>query len=337
MALFFWNPFSIDHKQQIQIQTKFKESKMTTVGYNQCNNVAITNYQPNYLNVDLSLVKNEPDSIDYNQTNATYYVQHHQQISPQLPPTPPSPTGSSSNDANATQLDQMLKQQILINQNNQISNQPLTNQQVTSQMCTKMNNLVNDQVSNQIKNQPPFTYLPAAVNQTKQQLLQLELANRSDQQQVAATKYRKNKMHLHNLKPYSLPAADQSGRNPIKTTSISRRNERERKRVKNVNEGFKKLRDHIPNNEKKMSKVETLRSAVKYIRQLKELLNGPGDSASTDFLFNIIHQNATSSLQQAIKNECELSNNSTTTNQIDQQDQTSSSLDYFDLAELLSQ
>jgi len=304
---------------------------MATIGYNQCNNVAINNYQPTYLNVDLSLVKNEPvDSVDFQQTTQIYhYVQHHQQISPQLPPTPPSPTGSS-NDTTTVHFEQHnLNNNSQINQTNQINNQQqLTNQ--VNQMCSKMTSqiqqMTSQQIVNQIKNQQTATqvYLPAQ-NQTKQ----IELVQQNNQQ-VTASKYRKMKGNsLHNLKPYSVP--DQTiGR--VKSNSISRRNERERKRVKNVNEGFKKLRDRIPNNEKKMSKVETLRSAVKYIRKLHEMLNTPSsDCTDTDILFNIIQRNASSSLHQAIKMESELSNNSTI-----EQDQ-NSSLDYFDLAELLSQ
>lgn len=55
----------------------------------------------------------------------------------------------------------------------------------------------------------------------------------------------------------------------------ARRNERERNRVKLVNLGFATLRHHVPNGakNKKMSKVETLRSAVDYINQLQKLLN----------------------------------------------------------------
>ncbi|RWS25071.1 achaete-scute 1-like protein [Leptotrombidium deliense] len=57
--------------------------------------------------------------------------------------------------------------------------------------------------------------------------------------------------------------------------AVSRRNERERNRVKMVNMGFATLRQHIPNGakNKKMSKVETLRSAVDYISQLQSLLS----------------------------------------------------------------
>jgi len=46
-----------------------------------------------------------------------------------------------------------------------------------------------------------------------------------------------------------------------------------------VNMGFATLRQHVPNGakNKKMSKVETLRSAVEYIRELRELLGESDD------------------------------------------------------------
>ncbi|XP_020370163.2 achaete-scute homolog 1a [Rhincodon typus] len=66
---------------------------------------------------------------------------------------------------------------------------------------------------------------------------------------------------------YSLP--------PQQPAAVARRNERERNRVKLVNLGFATLREHVPNGSanKKMSKVETLRSAVEYIRALQQLLD----------------------------------------------------------------
>ncbi|XP_030058316.1 achaete-scute homolog 1b-like [Microcaecilia unicolor] len=59
------------------------------------------------------------------------------------------------------------------------------------------------------------------------------------------------------------------------TAAVARRNERERNRVKLVNMGFQTLRQHVPNGatSKKLSKVETLRSAVEYIRALQQLLD----------------------------------------------------------------
>lgn len=55
---------------------------------------------------------------------------------------------------------------------------------------------------------------------------------------------------------------------------IRKRNERERQRVKCVNEGYAKLRHHLPAEyfEKRLSKVETLRAAIKYIRFLQSVL-----------------------------------------------------------------
>jgi achaete-scute complex protein len=68
--------------------------------------------------------------------------------------------------------------------------------------------------------------------------------------------------------------------------AVARRNARERNRVKQVNNGFAALRQHIPEEiaeqfettaalkgaAKKLSKVETLRMAVEYIRNLEKLL-----------------------------------------------------------------
>ncbi|XP_018331765.1 achaete-scute complex protein T3-like [Agrilus planipennis] len=76
---------------------------------------------------------------------------------------------------------------------------------------------------------------------------------------------------------------------PQQSASVARRNARERNRVKQVNNGFATLRQHIPISvvsalspqnshgntrgaHKKLSKVETLRLAVEYIRSLKEML-----------------------------------------------------------------
>ena len=82
--------------------------------------------------------------------------------------------------------------------------------------------------------------------------------------------------------------------------SVARRNARERNRVKQVNMGFAILRQHIPSSfgssssrsssssgskSRKVSKVDTLRCAVEYIRSLKEMLddneNAPSSSASS--------------------------------------------------------
>ncbi|KAJ8392210.1 hypothetical protein AAFF_G00077780 [Aldrovandia affinis] len=56
---------------------------------------------------------------------------------------------------------------------------------------------------------------------------------------------------------------------------IRKRNERERQRVRCVNEGYARLREHLPQEfeDKRLSKVETLRAAVNYIKHLQSLLD----------------------------------------------------------------
>lgn len=62
------------------------------------------------------------------------------------------------------------------------------------------------------------------------------------------------------------------------TVGVARRNERERNRVKLINMTFSTLRDHIPNGckigkSKKMSKVDTLKAAIDYIKHLQDLVD----------------------------------------------------------------
>jgi len=63
-----------------------------------------------------------------------------------------------------------------------------------------------------------------------------------------------------------------------RAASVARRNERERKRVSLINRTFETLRDQLPaslwghRNLAKVSKVETLRAAIGYIRTLEDLL-----------------------------------------------------------------
>merc|ERR550534_161174 len=57
--------------------------------------------------------------------------------------------------------------------------------------------------------------------------------------------------------------------------TVARRNERERNRVKQVNDGFAALRKKVPflPDKKKLSKVEILRYAMMYIRDLKDIVD----------------------------------------------------------------
>ncbi|XP_060035161.1 achaete-scute homolog 5 [Erinaceus europaeus] len=64
---------------------------------------------------------------------------------------------------------------------------------------------------------------------------------------------------------------------PFEPAFIQKRNERERQRVRCVNEGYARLRGHLPGAlaERRLSKVETLRAAIRYIKHLQELLGAP--------------------------------------------------------------
>ncbi|XP_045763032.1 achaete-scute complex protein T3-like [Maniola jurtina] len=89
----------------------------------------------------------------------------------------------------------------------------------------------------------------------------------------------KKKTYLHH-QPY-----------PTQPASVARRNARERNRVKQVNNGFAALRQHIPSavtaalaggrgSSRKLSKVDTLRLAVEYIKSLKRLLEESEEGCS---------------------------------------------------------
>lgn len=73
----------------------------------------------------------------------------------------------------------------------------------------------------------------------------------------------------------------------MEASAVARRNERERNRVRMVNDGFLCLRQHIPYfpDKKKLSKVETLRCAVAYIKHLQDLIT-EHDSVSTESVEN---------------------------------------------------
>ncbi|KAK5644060.1 hypothetical protein RI129_007905 [Pyrocoelia pectoralis] len=96
--------------------------------------------------------------------------------------------------------------------------------------------------------------------------------------------------------------------NPQQPASVARRNARERNRVKQVNNGFASLRQHIPanvltafgasensggrsSNSKKLSKVETLRVAVEYIKSLQRMLEDHEAELTSKNIINAIVEN----------------------------------------------
>jgi achaete-scute complex protein len=81
--------------------------------------------------------------------------------------------------------------------------------------------------------------------------------------------------------PYSpvcmIPLPLPFGTDHVEPTFVRRRNERERDRVKCVNEGYTVLKEHLPieRKNKRVSKVEILRFAIDYIRHLEDILKDP--------------------------------------------------------------
>ncbi|VDL67613.1 unnamed protein product [Nippostrongylus brasiliensis] len=71
----------------------------------------------------------------------------------------------------------------------------------------------------------------------------------------------------------SVPLPYQLDEQPY-STSVWKRNERERYRVRCVNNGYELLRRHLPVSdvEKRISKVDTLRLAIRYIKHLEAVL-----------------------------------------------------------------
>ena len=95
------------------------------------------------------------------------------------------------------------------------------------------------------------------------------------------------------------PSVNRGGRKQVKQ-GTTKRNARERNRVRYINNCFEILRDHIPfevvdeQKNRKLSKVETLKYATLYIRQLTDLLessNSVKTNESKEIAFNNININ----------------------------------------------
>ena len=82
---------------------------------------------------------------------------------------------------------------------------------------------------------------------------------------------------------------EKTGRKKRNLNSVMRRNARERDRIKTVNDAFDSLREHVPNGEaakgRKISKVETLKSAIEYIRALRTVLGEQIEPSENSDLF----------------------------------------------------
>ncbi|XP_061438761.1 achaete-scute homolog 1 [Rhineura floridana] len=124
---------------------------------------------------------------------------------------------------------------------------------------------------------PGAAKAPVAAAPKQQQQQQQVKRQRSSSPELMRCKRRLNFSGFGYSLPQQQPAA------------VARRNERERNRVKLVNLGFATLREHVPNGaaNKKMSKVETLRSAVEYIRALQQLLD-EHDAVSAAFQAGVL-------------------------------------------------
>lgn len=123
---------------------------------------------------------------------------------------------------------------------------------------------------------PPTTPLPTTPTQT---------ANSASQRSAKLAKTLKRPLPEIDTTVLCRASGGKSKVFPL-PVAVARRNARERNRVKQVNNGFSALRDRIPEEVaeafeaqgsgrgsiKKMSKVETLRMAVEYIRSLERVL-----------------------------------------------------------------
>lgn len=74
-----------------------------------------------------------------------------------------------------------------------------------------------------------------------------------------------------------------------KATTKVRRNERERRRVRKLSDGFAKLKTVIPGNRKKLSKLDTLKNAVEYINNLATMLTAHDVETESDS-YKLIHK-----------------------------------------------
>ncbi|CAF1022373.1 unnamed protein product [Rotaria sordida] len=90
---------------------------------------------------------------------------------------------------------------------------------------------------------------------------------------------------------------NRGGRKQVKI-GTTRRNARERNRVRHINACFEILRRHIPHeiHKKKLSKVDTLKSAMIYIENLRQLLQTTTTTTTTTATATMIYPNQQSNI-----------------------------------------
>lgn len=102
---------------------------------------------------------------------------------------------------------------------------------------------------------------------------------------------------LHKVKTHSIKSPDQ----------VNRRNERERKRVQNLNSFYHvlaaKLTVYSPAKNKKFSKKETLRTAIEYIKYLEQVLQNDGGEENYPEIASPMDANTSSSASSTLSME----------------------------------
>lgn len=108
-----------------------------------------------------------------------------------------------------------------------------------------------------------------------QPLENMQVINRSN---IPNDKLANNYQIGHQQQPFGAKADSKRPRPLV----MSKRNARERRRVKMINLGYETLRLHVPGGaeNKKLSKVDTLRRAVEYIKYLQTVLDSDEPCAS---------------------------------------------------------
>ena len=206
----------------------------------------------------------------------TFSQYHHNQqssymngtTSPQLPPTPPSPATMSSASSNGNCYQMSLPMSSASSTHSVVKQEAITSSSNTSPTTS-----VNSFVFNRFENPSNPASQPVV---SKSLSAQKSIENVGIAQRIA-----QNKQQFQD--PNKRFKLNGSGRS---ANSVNKRNERERKRVKNVNLGFLTLRNKIPEANKKMSKVETLRKAVEYIQQLQKQLFAAGGPEPPILMFD---------------------------------------------------